>query len=144
MLSPPACHTENVDDTGNTVKPVPPAAVNPNIFTGQPPAACKSAFNGRLKVRCYGNKDIDCNNGKGKYLKPFLLAYAPFVLKHHKADTACCCRIKLGIMEPTVHINMSLVIQCPFCSCFCTYGNSNKVNRQRRRKNKETENSACL
>ena len=109
--APPAGHAQDVDDTRNAVDPVPPAAVQPDVLTGQPPAGTDfghshSAADAGLKVTGNSDQNIDGHNGKGEGFEPMGLAHAPLVLEHHEADAADGGSIKLGIMEPAVHVQV--------------------------------------
>ena len=100
--SPPSGHTQNIDDSGNSVKYVVPSSVQPYIFRGQPPGI--PSVDGRFKITCNGDQNIDGNDGKGIGFKPVSFSDSPFVFDHHKSDTSGQCGIEFGVMEPAVHI----------------------------------------
>ena len=79
--SPPACHTEDVEDTCDTIDPVPPATVQPYILDGIPPAIdCLCAFDCGLKIRSNCDHDVDCNDYKRPNLEPIGLTDPLLVL----------------------------------------------------------------
>ena len=104
---PPAGHTEDVDNTCDAVEHIVPAAVQPYILAGEPPLI--PAFECRFKIAGNGDQDIDGNDDEGISLEPVGFADAPAVFDHHETDTACKCRIKLCVVKPAVHIQISLV-----------------------------------
>ena len=67
---------------------------------------------------------------------------SPVVLQYHKSDTSCCCRIQFCIMEPAVHVYISVIIQCPIGSHCCSDIDSDKVHAKCCRKDQETGNTA--
>ena len=143
--APPAGHAEDVQQACNAVEPVPPAAVQPDVFAGQPPAVHgKGALNGGLKVTAHGDENIDGNDDKGEGLEPVLLADAPLILDHHEADAADGGGIELGIVEPAVHVQIGGVIHCPACAHGSAHGHSDEVHRQCPRQSQEEENAALF
>ena len=146
--TPPASHTQNVDDTGQAVEDIPPAAEQPHIFAGEPPTtgstAGTDALNGRLKVAGHSDQNVNGHNDKGEHLEPLGLADAPLVLKHHKANAPCGGSIQLGIMEPAVHVDHRIVINRPVNTLCGRHIDDDKVHAQCSRKHQEKENAACL
>ena len=147
--SPPAGHAENVEDTGDAVEPVPPAAVEPNVFAGQPPPVPVlghggGAPDGGLKVAGHCNQDVGRHNGKGENLEPLLLSHAPLILEHHKADAAGGGSIELGIVEPAVHVQVGGIVQCPLRPHGRSHIDGHKVNGEHPRQNQEAQNSSQL
>ena len=69
--APPAGHAENVEQAGNTIEPGPPAAVQPNILAGQPPAASRLSQCGGACDFCNG-----CDNMGGGSIDSF---YEPYI-----------------------------------------------------------------
>ena len=75
--TPPACHAEDVEDTGEPIDPVPPAAVKPHILGREPPAGAglrrrhRTAYTG-FKIARHGDQDVDRNDCKREHLEPFL------------------------------------------------------------------------
>ena len=105
---PPAGHTEDIQDTGDTVHDVMPAAIEPNALGGLPPAV--PAFDGRLKITADSNHNVDGYDDKGERLKPMGFADAPLVFNHHKADTSCQSCIEFCVVEPAVHVQIGAVV----------------------------------
>ena len=110
----------------------------------QPPAACQRTCADRgFKIRCYCDQDIDCYNNKREYFEPVCFSqFSPVVLQDHKSDTACGCRIQFRIMEPAVHMYVSIIVQRPFRTGCRTDIDGNKVHRQYRREYQETCDSS--
>ena len=50
---------------------------------------------------------------EGEGLEPMYDTDAPFVFNHHEADAAGEGNEELGIVEPAVHVEVGLVVQCP-------------------------------
>ena len=145
--APPGGHAEDVDDTCNAVDPVPPAAVQPHVFGGQPPAVAellqsRGAVDGGLKVAGHGDENVDGHDGKGEHLEPFGLADAPLVLEHHEADAPGGGGIELGIVEPAVHIGVGLVVQGPFRAGPCADGDGDEIHRQRSGQHQKADDAA--
>jgi len=69
-------------------------------------------------------------------------ADTPFVLDHHKTDTACEGGIQLGIVEPAVHVDMSLVVNSPVGSGASTDGNSHEIDGQNDGNSEESDDTA--
>ena len=69
---------------------------------------------------------------------------SPMIFDDHKTDTTGQRRIELGIVEPTVHMHISLIIQRPLYALRRTYINRNEIHRQHRRDHKETDCAARL
>ncbi len=91
-----------------------PATILPNAFGGEPPLV--PSHHCALEVGDACNQDVDGHDDEREWLEPVFGANAPFVLDHHKADTSGCCCIKLGVVEPSLHVDMGLVFQRPLCS----------------------------
>ena len=106
---PPCGHTEDVQKTGNAVHDIVPAAILPYAFRGEPPLV--PAHHCALEVGDTCNEDVDCNDDEREGLEPVLCTDTPFVLNHHEADTAGRCCIQFGIVEPALHIDVSLVFK---------------------------------
>ena len=147
--APPAGHAENVDDAGNAVEPVPPAAVEPHVLAGQPPAVAvllhgDSTLDGGFKVAGYRNENVDGHNQEGEDLEPLRLADAPLVLKHHKANTAGRGGVELGVVEPAVHVQVGGIVQRPLSAHGCAHINGYEVDGQRPGQNQEKEDTALF
>ena len=145
--SPPSCHTEDIQDSGNSVHPVPPSSVEPYIFWRQPPAVteffhCHESTDTWFKITYYCNQNIDCNDCKREYFEPFCLTNSPFVFQHHKTNTPCCCSIQFCIMEPACHMYISIVIQCPFCAICCTDIDCDEIHCKYSRNSSKTDQTA--
>ena len=146
---PPAGHAEDVQDARDAVEPVPPAAVEPHVFTGQPPAVAVllhggGTLDGGLKVAGHGNENVDGHNEEGEDLEPFRLADAPLVLEHHEADAAGGGGVELGIVEPAVHVKVGGVVQRPLGTHGGSHIDGHKVHRQRGGQNQKEENTALF
>ncbi len=144
--SPPTGHTEDVDNTCDGVNDVPPTAVEPYVLRREPPATCKSAgsesLNSRLDVGCNSDKDVDTNDNERPRLEPFLCADTPLILKHDETYTADICCIELSIMEPTIHVDVCVIVNCPInasASCNC---DNDEINSKCERQNNENCDSA--
>ena len=112
--SPPACHTEDINKSCNTINNIPPAAIKEYTFIRCPPRTRKISSNlissySWFKIRCYCNKNINSNDYKWPWLKPFFLSNSPLILNHEETDNSDICCIKLSIMEPSVHILICLI-----------------------------------
>ncbi len=66
----------------------------------------------------------------------------PFVLDHHEADTAGRCSIQFGIVEPALHVDVSLVLKCPLCSGLHTNPDSHEVGCEGQRNGQEGDDTA--
>ena len=66
-----------------------------------------------------------------------LFADSPAILDHHESDTSRQSSIYLGIMEPAIHVEVGLVVQCPFGTYCCTNLDGNEINRKDGRQGKE-------
>lgn len=113
---PPARHAQDVHNARDAVEPIPPAAIEPHVFRGEPPPVAKllhglGALDAGLEIAGHRNEDIKGHDGKGEHLEPFGFAHAPLILEHHEADAACGGGIELCIMEPAVHVGIGLVGQ---------------------------------
>lgn len=69
--APPGGHAEDVDDAGDAVDPVPPAAVQPHVLGGEPPAVPElrhghGAPDAGLEIAGHGDEDVDGDDRKGK------------------------------------------------------------------------------
>ena len=67
---------------------------------------------------------------------------APFVFDHHKTDTACKGSVKLGIVEPSVHVNMRLVVDSPIRAHACANVDGNEINGQDNRNGEKGNKTA--
>ena len=119
-----------------------PAAIEPHTFTGEPPAV--PSLDGRLEIGSHRDEDVDCHDDERERLEPMLGTDPPLVLDHHEADTSSKGCIQLGIVEPSVHIQMRLVLQCPFRSVGRTDGDSDEIDGQESRNDKEHDGTASL
>ena len=68
--------------------------------------------------------------------------FPPVIFNDHKSDTTGQRRVKLGIMEPAVHMYISLIVQRPFRSLRRAHVNRNKINCQHRRNRKEADSAS--
>ena len=71
-------------------------------------------------------------------------ADAPFVLDHHKADAAGEGGVEFCVVEPAVHIEVGLVVECPFGTGAGTDGDGYEVNGQGQRDGQEGDDTAHL
>ena len=147
--APPGGHAEDVDDTGDAVDPVPPAAVQPHVLGGQPPAVAEllqghGAPDAGLEVAGHGDENVDGHNGKGEHLEPLRLADAPLVLEHHEADAPGGGGVQLGIVEPAVHVAIGLVVQGPLRPGVCADGNGDEIHRQHGGQHQKADDAAGL
>ncbi len=67
---------------------------------------------------------------------------APFIFDDHEADAADCCGIQLCVMEPAVHVNISIVVECPFRTVCRADIDCNEVCAQSNRKSNKAGDSA--
>ena len=90
--APPAGHDEDVQEAGNAVEHVMPAAVQGDAFRGHPRGAERA--HGAFEVADHGNQDVDGHDHEREALEPFGFAdLAPLVFECHEADAACGGRI---------------------------------------------------
>ena len=147
--APPARHAEDVQDTGDAVYPVPPAAVQPNVLAGEPPAVSglsqgHCAADAGFKIAAHGDEDIDGDDDERKNLEPLRLSYAPFILQHHKPDAARGGGVQLGVVEPAVHMRVGGVVQRPLRAHGRARVNGDKIYRQCGGKRQEEEDTALF
>ena len=127
--TPPAGHTNDIEQTCQTVQYIPPAAVQPYTLGRQPPAASQgTCTDRRFKVRSHCDQDVDGHDHKRECLKPVRFPqFSPMVLQDHKSDTACSCRIQFRIVEPAVHMYVCIIVQCPFRTGCCPDIDGDKI-----------------
>ena len=137
---PPSGHTEDVEQTGDAVHHVVPAAIKPHAFRGEPPLV--PAHKGGLEVGGHGDEDVDGHDDEGERFEPVFGADAPFVLDHHKADAAGERGVELGVVEPAVHIDVRLVGECPLGSGAGSDGDGHEIDRQDDRDDEKGDDAA--
>ena len=147
--APPRGHAEDVDDAGDAVHPVPPAAIEPDILRGEPPAVAEllhrdGAADAGLEVARHGDQDVDGDDGEGEHLEPIRLADAPLILEHHEADAPGGGGVELGIVEPTVHVGVSLVVERPLRAIVRADVDRDEVHRQHGGQHQKADDAAGL
>ena len=109
----PAGHAGDIQQAGDAVEHVVPAAVERDAFGGHPGGAPSAKR--ALEVAHHGDEDVDGHDDEGEGLEPVGAAdLAPGVLEHHEADAAGGGGIHLGIVEPAVHVGVGGVGKRPF------------------------------
>ena len=110
--APPAGHDEDVQNAGNAIEDVVPAAVQRDAFAGNPRGA--EGAHGAFEVAHYGDQDVNSHDDEWEALEPFGLAErSPVILQNKEADAARGCGVKLGIVEPAVHVEIRGVVERP-------------------------------
>ena len=117
-----------------------PATVQPHAFTGEPPFV--PAHDSALEIRDHGDEDVDGHDDEREGLEPMFGADAPFVLDHHEADTAGKGGVQLGIMEPAVHVQVSLIFEGPGCSGAGTDGDGYEIAGEQDGNDEESDDAA--
>ena len=139
---PPGGHAEDVEQAGQAVEHVVPAAEEPHALAAEPPLV--PAHDGALEVGDHGDEDVDGHDDEGEGLEPVLGADAPFVLDHHEADAAGEGGVELGVVEPAVHVDVGLVVHGPFGTAVGSDGDGHEVDRQQYRYDEEGDGTAQL
>ena len=136
----PAGHAGDVDQAGNAVEHVVPAAIQRHAFGGNPRGT--PGANGGFEVGDHGDENVDGHDHEREAFEPLGLAdLAPLVFERHEANAARGGSIQFGIVEPAGHMNVGRVVERPLGAHSGGRVNGDEVDGQNGRHDQERDHA---